>query len=207
MPRAHTTEELERIHERLLEAGRERFAKVGLAKVTIADLALDAGIGKGSFYKFFESKEDLFLAIQEQQEAAFKQALRAELLRAGSPRQAVVTLLMAAATRLDAHPFLRLLLDPKTLAELQIRVDPQRLAAHRQSDRDFFVSLVHEGQQQGWLRETLCAQTVFDVLGAMFMISVQRELLGPEATRRATAELAEALAERWCPPSDPRDKG
>lgn len=199
MPRAHTREELERIRVRLLEAGRESFARAGLAKVTIADLARAAGIGKGSFYKFFDSKEDLFLAVQEREEAAFKDALRTEMKRAGSPREAVVTLLLAAATRLDDHPFLRLLLDARTLGELMVRVDPQRLAAHRDADRDFFFSLVHDWKRRGWLLEHVQAQAVFDVLAAMFVISVQRELVGPESVRRATQEMAEALADRWCP--------
>lgn len=199
MPRAHTADELERIRDRLLETGREQFSRAGLAKVTIADLARAAGIGKGSFYRFFESKEALFLTIQEREEAAFKGAMRAETERAGSPREAVVSLLIGAATRLDAHPFLRLLLDPRTLSELMVRVDPQRLAAHREQDRAFVLSLVHDWKQRGWLREEVDAQVVFDVLAAIFVISVQRELVGEETIQQATMEMAEALADRWCP--------
>ncbi|MCA9709262.1 MAG: TetR/AcrR family transcriptional regulator, partial [Myxococcales bacterium] len=156
-------------------------------------------IGKGSFYRFFESKEALFLAVQEREEEAFKRALLREAEAAASAREAVRLLLRTAVTRLDDHPFLRLLLDPQTLRELVVRVDPARLAAHREADRDFFVSVIHDWKRRGWLREALPDQVAFDVLTAMFVLSTQRELLGPEATDRATAELAEALADRWCP--------
>lgn len=199
MPRAYTPAERERIRERLLQVGREGFTAVGLAKITIAELAREAGIGKGSFYQFFESKEELFLAVQEQEEASFKAALVCELDQAASGRDAVRTLLLAAATRLDEHPFLRLLLDPQTLAALTLRVPPERLAAHREDDRAYFITLLRGWKRRGWLRPQVEPRTAFEVLTAMFLLSTQRELLGPAAARRATAELAEALAERWCP--------
>jgi AcrR family transcriptional regulator len=199
MPRANTPEERERIRQRLLETGREAFSRAGLAKVTIAELAREAGIGKGSFYSFFDSKEELFLAIQEREEAAFKKVLVRKTEQAGSPREAVTTLLLAVATGLDDHPFLRLLLDPRTLKELLVRLPPERMAGHRKDDQDFFFSLAQDWKQRGWLHDEVELQTVFDVLTAMFVISVQRELMGKEASRRATAELAAAIACRWCP--------
>lgn len=199
MPRAHTPAERERIVERLLKAGRDGFTRVGLAKITIAELAREAGIGKGGFYHFFESKEALFLAVQEAEEAVFKAALRGELERARSGREAVRTLLLVTSTRLDQHPFLRRLLDPETLAALTLRVPPERLAAHREADRAYFVKLLRGWKRRGWLRPEVEPRVAFDVLAAIFSISVQRELLGPDATRRAVGELVEAIAARWCP--------
>lgn len=199
MPRAHTPAERERIRERLLQVGRDGFTRVGLAKITIADLARDAGIGKGSFYQFFASKEELFLAVQEQEEAAFKATLVRELERAGSGRAAVRTLLMTTATRLDEHPFLHRLLDPETLSELTLRVAPERLAAHQEADRCHFVALLEGWKRRGWLRPEVDTGVAFDVLTAVFSITLQRELLGREAVRQAVTEIAEAMAARWCP--------
>ena len=199
MPRAHTPDERERIRERLLQVGCAGFVRVGLAKITIAELAREAGIGKGSFYQFFESKEELFLAVQEQQEAIFKAALARELERAASGRQAVHTLLMVTATRLDGHPFMRQLLDPQTITALSLRVAPERLAAHREADREHFVGLLRGWKRRGWLRREVDPQVAFDVLTAIFAISLQRELIGVEAVRRAVEELATSVAEHWCP--------
>jgi AcrR family transcriptional regulator len=199
VPRAHTPAERERIRERLVQAGRDGFTRVGLAKLTIADLAREAGIGKGSFYQFFASKEELFLAVQEQEEAAFKAALVCELDRAGSGRAAVRTLMLATATRLDEHPFLRRLLDPETLSELTLRVPPERLAAHQAADRAYFVELLCGWKRRGWLRAEVDPGVAFDVLTAAFSITLHRELLGVEATTRALTEIAEAVATRWCP--------
>jgi AcrR family transcriptional regulator len=202
MPRAHTPVERERILERLLRAGRDAFTRVGLAKVTIADLAREAGISKGGFYQFFESKEALFLAVQEDEEAKFKLALAQEFERAESGRAAVRALLMATATRLNEHPFLRRLLDPETLSLLALRLPAEQLAAHREADQAYFLKLMRQWKRKGWLRAEVEPRVAVDVLSAIFLITVRGELLGAEATRRAITELVEAVVERWCPPPE-----
>jgi len=198
MPRAHTDQERQEIRKRLLTGGRDRFIQVGLQKTTLSDLAADAGIGKGSFYQFFASKEELFMAIQEDEETHFKRALVQDLDQAANGREAVVTLLRCVATRLERHPFLQALLDPQVLGALTLRISPARLQEHQADDRAFFLDLAGDWKQRGWLRDHVEPQTVFDVLVAMFGISVQRGLLGSDVVQRATAELAEAVADRWC---------
>jgi AcrR family transcriptional regulator len=47
---------------RLIEVARHLFAQRGFAGVNIADISREAGIAKGSFYRYFDSKEAIFLA-------------------------------------------------------------------------------------------------------------------------------------------------
>jgi AcrR family transcriptional regulator len=47
---------------RLLEAALVAFARHGYAEVSIDDLCRAVGIAKGSFYRYFESKAELFFA-------------------------------------------------------------------------------------------------------------------------------------------------
>ncbi|RLE27205.1 TetR/AcrR family transcriptional regulator, partial [Candidatus Acetothermia bacterium] len=63
MPRAFTDAERERIRERLLAVGRELFARYGLRKTTVEELARASGIAKGTFYLFFPSKEALYAEV------------------------------------------------------------------------------------------------------------------------------------------------
>ena len=51
--------------DRLIEAGISRFWKKGFSGVSVDDLCNSAGVKKGSFYHFFESKEELALAALE----------------------------------------------------------------------------------------------------------------------------------------------
>ena len=46
--------------ERILDAAMERFARYGIRKTTIEEIAHAAGVGKGTIYLYFKSKEDVF---------------------------------------------------------------------------------------------------------------------------------------------------
>ncbi len=48
----------------ILHAAIEIFAKEGLERGKIADIAKQAGIGKGTVYEYFKSKDDIFAAIE-----------------------------------------------------------------------------------------------------------------------------------------------
>jgi AcrR family transcriptional regulator len=50
----------------VLLAAREVFAKKGLAASTIDDVARQAGIGKGTIYEYFRSKDDIFFGLFEE---------------------------------------------------------------------------------------------------------------------------------------------
>lgn len=61
----HTTKG-ERTRARLLEAGRRELEKRGYLDTKIADIAAEAGLAVGSFYTYFETKEDLFIELVRQ---------------------------------------------------------------------------------------------------------------------------------------------
>jgi len=47
----------------IIEAGLQEFATKGLAAARLEDIAKRAGIAKGTIYRYFDSKEDLFMAV------------------------------------------------------------------------------------------------------------------------------------------------
>ena len=55
----------------IFEAGRELFLQKGFKDVNVSDITKAAGVGVGTFYNYYPSKEELFLAIfiEENQKA------------------------------------------------------------------------------------------------------------------------------------------
>ena len=60
MPRGFTESEKEKIREKLIGACQKRWSRYGYKKTSVEELCRKAGISKGAFYLFFESKEALF---------------------------------------------------------------------------------------------------------------------------------------------------
>jgi TetR/AcrR family transcriptional regulator, repressor for uid operon len=53
------------LREKIIEAAIESFAQTGFDKTKMEDIAKRLGLSKGTIYLYFNSKEDLFLAICE----------------------------------------------------------------------------------------------------------------------------------------------
>ena len=51
--------------EQIIEAAARVFSRRGYSNAAVADIALQANIGKGTVYEYFKSKEDLFFAVFE----------------------------------------------------------------------------------------------------------------------------------------------
>lgn len=72
---AHLDEESAMSPSRLLAIAREEFARRGYAGVCVGDLCEAAGIAKGSFYRYFESKDEIFVAAARSTVDAVGEAL------------------------------------------------------------------------------------------------------------------------------------
>ena len=58
-----TDEQRQSIRARLFESARRHALDTGVRKTSLEALTADAGISKSSFYKFYDSKEQLFLEV------------------------------------------------------------------------------------------------------------------------------------------------
>ena len=65
MATAFSPQERERIRDSLLDAALKSAATQGMRHATVDGLAREAGISKGAFYRFYPSKEHLFLSMLE----------------------------------------------------------------------------------------------------------------------------------------------
>jgi AcrR family transcriptional regulator len=81
------TERRSRTRKRLLEAALQAFAEVGFAEASIDEICRRAGFSRGAFYSNFETREELFFALHDQQVARVleQQARAAAAGAAGGP--------------------------------------------------------------------------------------------------------------------------
>ncbi len=109
---------------RILEAARKRFEASGYRRSTIADIARDAGVAVGTVYRYFESKEEVFVAVIRQVNADWIERAREALARPGRPLERLLRLvqmslefsrenaLLDAIRRGDTEMILAPLLEP-----------------------------------------------------------------------------------------------
>ena len=131
MPRAFTPDEALGIRARLTQAGRATFAQRGLRGTTVDDLARAAGISKGAFYRFFDSKESLLLALLDEDELAMHAQIEAAIR--AEPENGIDVLVDSALDAVRINPLLAVLMSPEALRLLDSR-PPQEQAALLERD-------------------------------------------------------------------------
>lgn len=77
MPQAFTNQQMENIRQKLFESACRHAVESGVRKTSMEMLTQEAGISKSTFYKFFESKEILFLRVAQY----FEQQIIGEMKR------------------------------------------------------------------------------------------------------------------------------
>ncbi len=149
MPKGFTANEKKLIGERLLEQGYRQFSAYGLKKTSVEELAAAAGISKGAFYLFYESKEALFMDVIEQAEQRFRLELLAAIdLPGPSPRARLLRVFQKAFDLLKTIPILKFF----TSSDYELlfrRVPSEKFQQHLASDEVFIGELLDRCRQSG----------------------------------------------------------
>lgn len=149
MPKGFTEHEKELIANRLLEQGEKLFSVYGLKKTNIEEIAKAAGISKGAFYIFYESKEALFMDVIEQVEIRVRQEILAAIdLPGSSPRDRLFMVLKKGLALFDTTPILQFF----TGSDFDLlfrRIPAEKLQEHLASDQRFSEELIAHCQNAG----------------------------------------------------------
>ena len=133
--------------EILTVAGR-LFAERGLAATDLDRVARELGVGKGTIYRYFHSKEQLFLAAVDRGMTALSDQIHRDSDGAGDPLERVALAVRAYLSFFDANPWIVELLMQER-AQFKDRPQPTYFAhrdAHIGPWREVFRSLIRAGR-------------------------------------------------------------
>jgi AcrR family transcriptional regulator len=86
--------------EAILQAAWELIRHHGYSKVTIADIAREAGVGKGTAYLYFRSKRDIMLALVDKTNRRLTSDLERIAAGSGTPRERLRACLLHRVLRI-----------------------------------------------------------------------------------------------------------
>ncbi len=138
----------EDVRERIIEAAEQRLWHYGFKKTTIEEIASDAGVGKGTVYLHFDSKEDVALAIM----AKYKeQSLKKMAVVAGDSNKPPEVKLKEMLRQPLVDAYTKCLASPASL-ELIVAIKPHIRAImlpYSEQEYALLASVLDEGNQSG----------------------------------------------------------
>jgi AcrR family transcriptional regulator len=88
----------------MLDAASRLFAAKHFHEVRMEDIAAEAGVGKGTLYRYFVTKDDLYLKLLERAAAEYMDRLRQAAQSVEGARARLVAVVAAIVAFFDAQP-------------------------------------------------------------------------------------------------------
>jgi AcrR family transcriptional regulator len=195
MGKAFSVSEKAAVKKRLKEKGVELFSKFGLKKTSIDDITRSAGIGRGTFYLFYRSKEDFFLSIIEETEQTIKKNIMG---RFSGPQKSISStfreFLYEAFAILDKNPLLYNILNNKEEFDMLIRSLPAgRLSSFLTNDNRVGEAILKKFASQG-IKLPVSSLTFSGILRSIYLLRLHKDLIGIEIYPKVMEFFTESIA-------------
>ncbi len=175
--RGFSDDERERIREQLIESARDSLLTYGLEKTNITDITEPVGIAKSTFYRFFDSKADIYLVIFGRESEKYAERTRTELAGVDDPREGLERFFWSYVEFVEENPLVQQVVVQGNYRELFQNVSPEKLEAILREGMADFLPLVEDlkARSNGPLAE-LDTTTLFGLMdGSLGLMAIHRD--------------------------------
>ncbi|MCK5148443.1 TetR/AcrR family transcriptional regulator [bacterium] len=196
MGRAFTLQEKAVIRKKVITTAIELFGLYGLKKTSIDDIVKAAGIAKGTFYHFFESKESLFFEVFSTLEDTVQKPML-EKLAAIKPltRSALADFLYDSISILQTQPLLKRFMSGEDFKHLWHRFTPEQIEALSKKDIEAFRPLIIKWQENGEII-TENIDVIVQMIRCYYMLVLHEKEIGTQHFNLTLKLMAQAVSNR-----------
>ena len=147
--------------QQIMEAAIRQFDLCGYGETSIADIMNEAGLGVGTFYNYFASKEELLIALLETIEDKISSAVNAN----DSPLKALEKVNARLAELLDENKFMLALF----LSASEHSDRPEQLKTRlRPGFKPIFETIIKYGQKIGDIRSDVPSALIAELFHSIY---------------------------------------
>lgn len=164
----------------IYDCAKELFAKKGFKDTNISEITQTAGMAVGTFYKYYPSKEKLFMDIFLEENSKLKKKCLESLDLTKSPMEVVGQMLMLNAEGLNADPILREWNNKNVFTKIEQLYREENGIQTVDFLYDSFLGLIEEWQKQGKMRKDIDGKMIMMVFAAIINVETHKEEIGME---------------------------
>ncbi len=194
MPKKFGDKEKEIIKNRLMDIGVELFSKYGLQKTSINDLTKAVGIAQGSFYNFYDSKEELYFKILESEEEIIEQHMKKSILATNSAKEALKITILETYTIFEKTAILRRIYESNDYEIMMRKLPSEKLEKHQIEDTKLVIDTIMKVKHKN--EEIIVEPEIISgILRGITLLNLHREEIGMEIYPKIVEILAVAVAD------------
>lgn len=179
----------------LFDAARELFLEQGFKKTNVAAITKRADVAVGTFYKYFESKEQIFVEVYQAENEAAKRKIVSQIDRNQPPKEMMKQFLKAVIQMSD---------DNVILAEWYQNTEISQLIMEYIQELDFWknsyvysflIENIKRWRESGEFRQDIDLDTILALFNAVVVVDNHKEEVGRQHYPQVLELLAEMIVD------------
>lgn len=175
---------------KLLDAAEAEFGERGFHEASVSGITRRAGTALGSFYTYFDTKDDVFRALVRDMSERVKTQVGGAIGSDLSPLDVESTALAAFLEFLRTHKEIYRIIDE---AEF---VDPESYRAHYETTASRIEARLAKGMETGEFRADLEEAHAWAVMGMNVFLGLRYGVWSDDRSSAEVAKIARSILER-----------
>ena len=195
MTRSFSDTEKRDITKQLLSRGKALFERYGLKKTSVEELTRAVGIGQGSFYLFFDSKEELFFEILDAEERELRERIARMISESNQTKRGFKEIITRSFQLMNENAVIKnVLVDAQEYSRFFSRIPEERLKAHLEEESAFIGKIMKQLQTSGVIRNVK-PEVITGLLFGLFLLQEHKSQIGEEIFPHVTDLLIDTLCD------------
>ena len=177
----------------IYDCAKALFSDKGFKNTNISEITQKAGMAVGTFYKYYPSKEKLFMDIFLDENAKLKKHCLQSLDFTKSPMEVVGQMMALNTEGLNANPILREWNNKAVFSKIEQLYREENGLQAVDFLYDSFLEIVREWQAQGKMRKDIDSKMIMMIFAAIINVDTHKEEIGLEYFPQLLVQMTELI--------------
>jgi AcrR family transcriptional regulator len=162
----------------LFHCGKELFGRKGFKDTNVSDITKSVGIGTGTFYNYYSSKEELFMAIFMEENEKLKKKIMKSIDLEQDPLSLVKELMLLNLNGMKSNPILKEWYNKDVFDKIEQKFREEKGLDHLDFMYHDFLEIIKKWQADGKMRSDIDTGMIMAMFTAIITVETHKEEIG-----------------------------
>lgn len=162
----------------LFDCGKELFSRKGFKDTNVSDITKSAGIGTGTFYNYYSSKEELFMNIYMDENEKLKKKILKSIDLDQEPLRLIKELMLLNLEGMKSNPILKEWYNTDVFDKIEQRFREDKGLARLDFMYRDFSEIIKKWQADGKMRSDIDSGMIMAIFTAIVTVETHKEEIG-----------------------------
>ncbi|WP_368488592.1 TetR/AcrR family transcriptional regulator [Clostridium sp. BJN0013] len=162
----------------LFDCGKKLFSTKGFKDTNVSDITKAAGIGTGTFYNYYSSKEELFMAIYMEENEKLKKSILKSINLNQDPLSLVKEIMSLNLQGMNSNPILKEWYNKDVFSKIEQHFREEKGLERLDFMYSDFLEIIKKWQAEGKMRSDIDCELIMAIFTAIITVETHKEEIG-----------------------------